>query len=621
MTQRLIYDIETDGLLAEVSKIHCIVTRDVDTGVVRRYFNPHAGGLCAVADDDRAGSIEDGIRAIARADIRSGHNVDGYDDLVFRKLYPSIAPPVDDARMLDTLVGARVNFPEEHLKALDFVRCAKTGNTFPAKLIGRHSLEAWGHRLGLHKGQKPQDFKVFTRDMLEYCVQDTAVTLALFKRLELRVAAKRCSLRAWRLEQAFAREIRLQEENGFCFDAPAGERLAALLMRRRAELDVDIKAHPTFGDFTVQYTTPVRKQVKTRVVVFNPGSEMHVAKALQERCGWRPADYTGGGRVKLDASILSGIKAFPGVPLLIERDKVSKVLGMLAEGKAAWLKLAGPDGRVHGRVNHNAAVTSRCTHSRPNMSQVPKVLKGRDGAPLLGLAGGYGVECRSLFYAPDALVGGDARGLELRMLAHFLFPYDGGAYARVVTEGDPHAVTRDALGITASPGIDPRDLAKRWFYAWLYGAGDAKLAKVLGCAKLEARRFRLRFLKNLPALAKLKADIARVVMVRGTLRLPDGRHAFVRSPHSALNTLLQGSGAIVMKQAVVLHNTRCRSAGVVAWQVAFSHDEVQIECAGAEAGIVGASIRLAIQDAGVNLGIKCPLDGAFKIGKTWADTH
>ena len=208
--------------------------------------------------------------------------------------------------------------------------------------------------------------------------------------------------------------------------------------------------------------------------------------------------------------------------MLSEYLLLNKRIGQLATGKQAWLKME-KKGRLHGRVNHMGAVTSRCTHANPNMAQVPSV----------GAA--FGVECRSLFHSPQgySLLGADASGLELRCLAHYMAAYDGGSYASVVLEGDVHTTNQEAAGLPT------RNNAKTFIYGFLYGAGDEKIGKIIGKGSTEGRRIKNKFLKKLPALKNLKDAVSLAAKERGWIKGLDGRIIPIRHSHAALNTLLQ----------------------------------------------------------------------------------
>jgi DNA polymerase-1 len=594
---RLIADLETDGLLDTVSRIHCLVTRDADTGEVRAFHeNP--------AIEPRHGSVADGVQYLRHADVRAGHNWAGYDELVLDKFHPGWK---NGGRILDTLVGATVVFPNEHLSALDHGRSKIPGQAMPPKLLGRHSLEAWGWRMGHRKGAKPQDFATFTQSMLDYCIQDVAVTAELFARLDARVKNGTLTIKAWDLEQRFKAEIARQEEHGIEFDVPAAERLVARLQGIRAAMAAHLQT--VFPPVEEVYLTKVRKQRKTRTKTFNPGSDKQIGERLKAN-GWKPTVYTDGGQPKVSEEILVDVRV-EGAAEIVKFLRVTKRLEQLAEGKSGWLKRVGKDGRIHGRVEHNGAVTSRVKHSAPNMSAVPKVGKW------------LGRKCRRLFRAAPGhlLVGLDAKGLELRMMAHYFVPLDGGAYAQVVAHGDPHEVNRIAFGIP--PGKLGRDTAKRAIYCLLYGGGDGRLAETMGTSRAEAKKARASFQRNTKPYPRLLRAVADEVRRTGSLGLPDGRRVWVRSAHAALNTLLQGSGAIVMKASVVRLHDRLRELGVDnrVRQVLFSHDEVQLEVPMELVDTVRAEALDCVKWAGERLKLRCPLAADVHVGKDWSCTH
>jgi len=599
---RLIADLETDGLLDTVSRIHCLVTRDADTGEVRAYHGNEE-------ITPRNGSVADGVRAVAHAAVRAGHNWANYDELVLDKFFPGWK---NGGRVLDTLVGATVVFPNEHLSHLDHGRSKIPGQAMPPKLIGRHSLEAWGWRMGHRKDAKPQDFSTFTQSMLDYCIRDVEVTAELFARLDARVKNGTLTLKAWDLEQRFKAEITRQEEHGIEFDVPAAERLVARLQGIRAAMAAHLQT--VFPPVEEVYLTKVRKERKTRTKTFNPNSDLQIGQRLMAR-GWKPTQYTKGGKNRkpgpvVSEEVLEEVKV-EGAAEIVKYLRISKRLEQLAEGKSGWLARVGKDGRIRGRVEHNGAVTSRVKHSAPNMSAVPKVGKW------------LGRKCRRLFRAAPGhlLVGLDAKGLELRMMAHYFHPLDGGAYAEVVSKGDPHDVNRAAFGIP--PGKLGRDTAKRAIYCLLYGGGDGKLAKTMGVSREAAKKARASFQRNTKPYPRLLRAIADEVRRTGSLGLPDGRRVWVRSAHAALNTLLQGSGAIVMKAGVVRLHDRLRELGIDnrVRQVLFSHDEVQLEVPMELVDTVKAEALDCVKWAGERLKLRCPLAADVHVGKDWSETH
>jgi DNA polymerase I-like protein with 3'-5' exonuclease and polymerase domains len=267
----------------------------------------------------------------------------------------------------------------------------------------------------------------------------------------------------------------------------------------------------------------------------------------------------------------------------------------------SWIDHADNNDRVHCKVITNGAVTGRMTHSKPNLAQVPRV-----GNP-------FGKECRECWTVEDGnvLVGIDASGLELRMLAHYMRDEE---YTNEILSGDIHTANMNAAGLTN------RDQAKTFIYAFLYGAGPAKIGQIVGGGEREGRKLIDSFLDNTPALHKLKEKVNRLAQ-KNWLPGLDGRRLIIRSQHAALNTLLQGAGAIVMKKALVLLHEKINSDIILGSFVANVHDEWQIETSKEFAESVGQLGVQAIQQAGLALGLRCPLDGEYKIGTNWATTH
>ena len=650
----LVYDLETDGLLDTVTRVHCLNVQCRSTG---RRWRFNAGTYADGTPTDRDGDIADGLALLDSAEVIGGHNVIGYDNRVLKKLLRW----TPKAKVRDSMVEARVIWT--NLWDIDSNAVAKGRR--PAwfskeGLLGSHKLKAWGARLGNFKGEYDGGWEHFTREMDDYCAQDNDTTCSLFDKID----SKNYSQETLDLENQVAFIISLQEEHGFLFDADKAVELERQLFVRRAELEDQLREsfRPWYEPkrykgqhdvFTPKKDNPKLGYVAgvpfTKVVLqtFNPGSRDQIANRMTKLFGWSPVEFTEKGKPKVDETTLGTIDA-PEAKLLVEFLTVEKRLGQLSTGEYAWLKMLAPDGRIHGRVNTNGAVTGRMTHSNPNLAQVPKVKVGKDG-PLLGYAGGWGFECRSLFTVMRGrkLVGCDAEGLELRMLGHYMARYDGGAYAEAVVNGkkedgtDVHTVNMRVVQLNS------RDSAKTFIYAYLYGAGDHKLGCIVfddmdedrqaafnrrheaGPARDRAlarlgKKARARIEEGLPALGKLQ-KLVREKARRGYLKSLDGRLLHVRSMHSALNTLLQGGGAVVMKKALVIAYRRFSEEGWVHGReyafVANVHDEFQKEVEEQLAERAGQIAADSIREAGVAYGLKCPLAGAYQIGLTWADSH
>ena len=298
----------------------------------------------------------------------------------------------------------------------------------------------------------------------------------------------------------------------------------------------------------------------------------------------------------VDESTLAGVD-IPEARAIAEYLLIQKRVAMVE----SWIESVSNDNRIHGKVITNGAVTGRMTHHSPNMAQVPSV--GSE----------YGVECRSLFTVEKGykLVGCDAASLELRMLAHYM---KDEQYAREIVEGDIHTKNQTAAG------LETRAQAKTFIYALLYGAGAAKIGKIVGGSAAHGQKLIDTFLRNTPSLKRLRDKVEKL-SVQGSLPGLDGRRLFIRSSHAALNTLLQGAGAIVMKKALVLLDEQLRRNKLDAKFVVNVHDEFQLEVKEEHAQRVGELAVDSIKKSGVVLGLRCPLDGEYKIGDNWCQTH
>ncbi len=559
---------------------------------------------------------------LEEAPVIVAHNGIRFDVPVLQKL----AGFKPKGKTFDTLVALRLLFGDgDDFKARDWAAIRKKKLVMPAELIGRHSLEAWGYRIGKLKGTygKTTDWKVWTPEMQAYCEQDVEVLEALYHF----IFSVGFSQESVALEMAFAEVIHQQIEYGFPFDTEAAGTLYAELAAERDELLKELQAVfppeiqtetfiPKRGNKTRGYVAGV-PVLKKKEVPFNPGSRKQVAKRLKELYGWLPAEFTPTGEPKIDGDILKALP-YKEAPLLARWYDLAKIIGMVAEGKNAWLKMTTrhPEGyRIHGEVNTNGTVSGRCSHSKPNLAQVPK-------------SGELGQRCRACFIAPPGwvLVGSDASGLELRMFGHFVARYDGGKYIAIVLDGDVHTANQQAAGLPT------RDNAKTFIYAYLYGAGDIKLGSIVApTAKLQEQRrigasLRKRFETRLPALKKLRDAIQAAVKERKFLYGIDKRKLTVRSPHAALNVVLQSAGALLVKFATVIWHMLIDESGYV-WgkdwaQVCHVHDEVGAIARNKEiAEHLGKLFVQALELAGQHFAFRCPTTGEYKIGNNWKETH
>jgi len=603
-------------LIPQMTKIHCIVLKDIDTGEI-----------ISCADQPGYRSLETALDYISEADLLVFHNGIKFDIPALKKIYSGLALK-PTCQFYDTLISSRLFWPE--LEPIDRARWSH----IEPKYIGRHSLAAWGERLGVAKIKFTENAKKdpavtnvwaeWSASMQTYCEGDVEVSDALYKYM----LSQNPDPRSLELEHEFAIVMSKQEQFGFPFNEKAAFALVNTLKAERSEIDEQLQA--VFPPVVESRISPkTGRQLKDKVTVFNPASRQQTAERLTALYPEITFASTDKGNPQVDDDVLEALgNRYPEAKILARYQLLNKRIGQIADGKEAWLKHCHVygDGRIHGEVVTNACVSGRCSHKRPNMAQVPSV----------GHA--YGAECRSLFYAPEGwkLVGADASGLELRALGAWLAYFDGGEYARLVsTDGfDIHTHNARLFGIysTDSP-IEKatRDLSKRLIYCILYGGGAKKTGSIVDPSGTEEQQYRIgkktidTFYKNLPAIKKLKDLIDERVDKRGYLSGIDGRRLQIRSKHSALNQLLQSTGAVTVKKATtILYNdliTRGLKFGKDWAFVAHVHDEFQTLVRPEYVELYKELAIDSFRKSGEYFNLKCPMTGESRVGQNWMETH
>jgi len=570
-------DIETNGL--DPDTIWVAVT--MQDGVIQEHYTP-----------------ESLTSAIAGSFKVVGHNLLGFDLPVLEKLWNVF---VDKARVEDTLIMSRLANPNRE---------------------GGHSLANWGETLNFPKGDY-EDWSQLTPEMVLYCIKDVQVTAKVWERCKGELNLRKFSTGSIDLEHQVQAIINQQIDNGWLIDIRHAMELLAEL--KEVKMNLENKVHQKFKPkwVAVKEVTPRFKKdgslskvgltdaeyeqllqahspkpfMRMMLKPFNLGSRKQIGEYLQD-FGWKPKQLTPTGQPIVDEALLSKVKGIPEAQLIAEYLMIQKRIAQVQ----SWLEAADDDtDRVHGYVNTLGAVTNRMTHNSPNLAQVPASYSP------------YGNRCRQCFIARDGykLVGFDASGLELRMLAHYMNDQE---YTNEILNGDIHTANQGLAG------LESRDQAKTFIYALLYGAGDAKLGSVAGGGAKLGGELKQRFMSNLPAFATLRDNTAREAadwIIKGL----DGRKLHIRSEHAALNTLLQSAGAIVMKKALCLLYERATLAGLDYYFVGNIHDEVQAEVRTAQADDYGRLAVECLEAAGSFYNLNCPLTGEYKVGDSWADTH
>ena len=508
-----------------------------------------------------------------------GHNIIGFDVPVVNKFFGKDL--FTNCKITDTLVLSRLLNPV---------------------IDGGHSLKNWGTKLGQAKIEFEQ-FEYLSDDMLKYCRNDVELTERLYKFLIRKIVDFGESVQ---LEHDVARIIQTQHDKGFKLDIINAYGLQAKFQEDMNDLTT--KVRKTFPPLRLEEEFIPKSNNKSRGYVkgvpftkvkfkeFNLGSRQQIAERLV-MLGWKPKKKTDKGHIIVDEKVLSQIKDIPEAKLINRFLMLQKRIAQVS----SWIEAVREDGRVHGKVITNGTITGRMSHQSPNMAQVPAVYSP------------YGKECRGLWTIDKGykLVGVDASGLELRMLAHYMNDKD---YINEVINGDIHTSNKIAAG------LESRDEAKTFIYAFIYGAGNRKIGSIIGGSERDGERIKEKFLRATPSLRRLREKVERVAQ-RRWVRGIDQRKIIIRHPHAALNTLLQGAGACVMKKALTLLEEYVITKRIRAFPVVNVHDEFQYEVQSDRADEFGRLAVQSIRDAGDLLNVRCPLNGEYKIGNNWSETH
>lgn len=710
--RHLEFDIEGDGLLRasakakQVTQVWCIGAADIHTRETF-YWGPELEWPKGSKPTHTSTSIEDGLRFLAEADVLIAHYGNGYDFPALEMMYPWWKRP---ARSWDSIIMAKLVWPADVLIGPDLARI-RSGRLAP-NLLKAHKLEAWGQRLGNFKAEYKGGFDAWCPEMAVYMMQDVSTLLSLCMLIYRKVGwiePEKCPL-VWKpltfdYECEVDRIIKAQEEYGVRFDTDAAIKLSTLLKNEQAKLET--KLVEVFGEWwqalddPEQGTKPERsfkrkredlgvvtiprfgkngKPLKPYVgpptedydqdapfvrierTTFQPSSRDHLGLRLQEVYGWKPKKFGKDGKPSVDETTLEEIpeSVLPADlrKTILDYFVVSKTLGMLTKGQKAWMRLVDETtSRIHGGMDTVGAVTRRATHKNPNLSQTPAVELDDDDKPVLGVDGGFGYECRSLFTADDGCeeTGVDASALELIDLGHYLWPYDEGKFSARVCDPDrdPHAEHAEIAGMSR------RD-AKTAIYLKVYGGSAFKLS--LGMPRMPdhevpqflnyrglpmllkslERRFDSAFVDKLDDQQIAKLAKARTIIIKleggidglkkliedvqrdaekGWLEALDGSRIHVRKPYAALNSLLQSAGAITCKLWMVLLHRKLAKLSVNARQILWAHDEFQFTHSYGLGKIIAECAEEAIVETGEILGLRGTYRSDAKHGRNWAECH
>jgi DNA polymerase-1 len=561
-------------------------------------------------------TLNSGLYRLSEAPNVVMHNGIGYDVPLLSKLFDL---NIDPQNVIDTLVLSRLGRPE---------RVSMIGDE---RVFG-HSLDAWGKRLGFPK-LIHEEWTRWSPAMEDRCNTDTIITARLLDRLKPMLDIMPGAVE---LEHKVAIICQWIVQTGIKLDVDYVYKLASDLMSEQEDILEKLqqlfppilvpgqpnkssrtlknvnRRHALYGqlDAGIEFS-PVKVQE------FNPASRQQVAERLITKYDWKPKKFTPGSKPEISEQTL-GTLSYPEAKVFAKYLKTDKLLSFIqsepnANGSGGgWLHHLSQDGRIHAGLNPCKTVTHRPSCVSPNLQQVPTDKRAR----------------KAFVASPGwDLLGIDAEGLELRCLAHYLYPWDQGAYAKQVVEGDVHSFTRDPIG---------RNYTKNVTYGLIYGAGNGRLGEIAKACALACgdqltgnsvaigRTIRAKVEAGIPAWPRLVKAVQRAASA-GRIKALDGRTLFLRSKHSSLNSLLQSAGIIIIKQAMV-EAMRMMSEGGYRygedWRIVmWVHDEWQIEVKPELAKDIGELLSLSFEAAGRTLDFNCPLSGSYKIGRNWSETH
>ena len=609
MTQK-VFDLETNGLREEVTTLHCNTIQDVGSQELRSY---HDSDIVPVEQ----GSSQKGLQELSEASELIGHNIINYDLPVLDKLFNW--NPDESVKITDTLVMSRLFNPDRRLP-----------HGFTGK-GGPHSLEAWGYRIGKFKPEH-EDWTMFSSAMLRRNREDVGINTITFNLLQEEAKGHNWS-ESLRIEHEVARIITQQEINGVAFDMNKAVNLLIELHDKIGEIDATLhkelpisykqkgasikepflrsgayrkSVRDWYGDDRLNMASLVGGPFsRVEEKKMNIQSHPQVKKYLLST-GWVPTEwnYKDGERTspKLTEDSFDTISGNLG-----ELIKLRHLYSHRRSQIQGWVDSVRSDGRITAGANTCGTNTGRFRHY--GVVNVPKA--SNDIV--------YGKEMRSLFICSPGrrMVGHDASGLELRMLAHYM---DDEEYTDALINGDIHSVNQQAAALPT------RDNAKTFIYGFLYGAGNEKVGQIVNGSAEDGAALKRKFLKGLPALDRLIKRVKQASK-KGYLKGLDGRKVWMRRQdgqvmeHKALNTLLQSAGAIVMKQSMILLDKWVREEQLDVVKVIDMHDEAQADVAEKDVERYMELAELSIVEAGKYFNLKCPLDAEAKVGDNWAETH
>lgn len=518
---------------------------------------------------------------------------------------------------------------------------------YSPSLEGGHSLDEWGHRLRIFKGHF-NDWSHLSDEMISYCLQDCRVTRNVFLELVKRMTRCEFTESSIQLEMHAWAHVKQQQRDGFAFNLPEAHQLLSFLRNRQDEirdrilgywppelLPVNDYARPYKKDGQPSKNFLKHSEEYERVEVYDSGERYRVYAFVAfnigspaqrtERLlalGWEPREFTETGQPKatVKGKLSPSLEEFVSesgkeeVRLIAQWIEVNARANMIN----TWIESIGEDGRIHGSLW--LANTLRYRHSNPNTANIPAVRVGKSDTgeeiPLRGESGVWTYDARDLWTCRPVgdrrLVGVDAKGIQLRVLAHYL---NNTAFTENILSKDPHAANQKSFGLPS------RSLTKTITYAILMGAGDARVSNEARIPLKEARGTKAKFFEQVPELPRLISRLQVEAAKTGRIKLCDGSSVIMKQDYMVIPYLLQGDESKIMKVAMLRIAKVCRQLKIDAIQAGMIHDELQFDVLASQVPEFIKICLEAFEYAGRYFKYNIQIEGDAKVGRTWAETH
>ena len=622
------FDIETDGLLPELTRVWCASVIEHATGH-QRSFNPQ--------------NIHQLTDYLDTFDALVGHHCIGFDFPALRKVFGWEYKGIK----IDTLLMSRMQRPNREK---------------PKGYKGRgvHSVEAFGYRFGQHKVEH-EEWDKFSEHMMVRCEEDARIQVQIYDYL-LKEGANEGWTNAHMLNHKLFHYLQMQEEYGWMVDQPWMHECVATLTRWMGKIDkaitprlplvTEVEENKVKGEYnhvkkpflkdgsyaaiTLRFFGADSVAVRDRLVVgpfsrvsFRPvdlDKNVEVKQYLLS-LGWEPKEWNTNNAGERTSPKLSKDDPFEGIEgklgkLIVRRIQCKQRRGIIQ----GWFDLIRPDGRISAEVG-GVATTARLKHKGIVNVPGPHVF--------------FGKQMRKIFIAKPGwvLVGCDSAGNQARQLCARMGDDD---FTYAVLHGKKEDGTDLHSLNMKRANLPNRTIAKNFFYGGImFGAGDPKVAQICKTTVAKAKTLKQKYFEELPKLKKLitkleeawrktarmgyNVKFRRMELKDGYIEGLDGRPILVESPHKILAFQMQSDEAIQMAAAYVWFHKQMEKRGY-RWKIDFGtliwmHDEYQVECRPEIKDEVAALMEESIAWSGRFFKIAVPHEGESAIGQNWSETH